>query len=337
MQALPSLYVTDDQGNTTFDWKSAAPLGFDPDTLMKYSQLPNANKAKVARTVEVPGADGSKQTMQYDEYGQPVGQAISSYVAPTLVDLGGSKQFAVPNAGQSFAVSMSPGERAADARGWANVGAKQQQNSILQETNAINKEGQRTQVVKGADGTYMLIDKGTGMVRPATTQAGGQIQGGPIAEAVVKNQKNMGKLGELIQQARQSLPNATASGLGAKRDEAARFFGMTTPSAQAAAKLGTIGGNMMMMMPRMEGPQSDADRRNYEMMAGRVGDPTIPAAERAAAMDAIEEIANRYSGQPPKAPAQPAEANKATILRTGKDASGRKVIQYSDGRLEYGN
>ncbi len=337
MQTIPTLYGKGADGGDTFDWKAAAALGLGPEEIAKYAQLPKAGMSKVARTIDVPGADGNKQTMQYDEYGQPVGQAVNSYVAPQLVDTGATKQFAVPTAGQSFNVSMSPAEQAANARGWANVGAKQQQNSILQQTNDINKEGQRTQVVQGADGTFMLIDKGTGMARPATTQAGSQIQGGPIAEAAIKNQKNMGKLGELIQQARQSLPNATASGLGAKRDEAARFFGMTTQNAQAAAKLGTIGGNMMMMMPRMEGPQSDADRRNYEMMAGRVGDPTIPAAERAAAMDAIEEIANRYSGQPPKAAAQPAEANKASVVRTGKDASGRKVIQYSDGRIEYGN
>lgn len=339
MQTLPTLYGKDADGNNTFDWQSAVALGVSPDDVAKYAQIPNATKSKVARTVEVPSADGGKQTMQYDEYGRPVGNAIDSYVAPQLVDTGATKQFAIPTAGKSFDVSMSPAELAANARGWAGVNNQRQQNSILQDANNINRMGQRTQVVQGADGTYMLIDKGTGSARPAITEAGSQIQGGPVAEAVVKNQKNMGKLGELIQQARQSLPNATASGLGAKRDEVARFFGQTTPNAQAAAKLGTIGGNMMMLMPRMEGPQSDADRKNYETMAGKVGDPTIPAEERAAAMDAIEEIASRYSGQPQPAakPQQPAPAAAASVVRTGKDASGRKVIQYSDGRIEYGN
>lgn len=335
MQALPSLYVTDGQGNTTFDWKAAAPLGFDPDTMIKYSQLPNANKSKVARTVEVPSADGGKQTMQYDEYGRPVGKAIDSYVAPQLVDTGAAKQFAIPKAGQSFAVSMSPAEQAANARGWAGIANQRQQNSILSETNNINKEAARVQIVQGADGQSYLIDKGTGQARPAQIVGGGTVQSGPVAEAAVKNQKNMSKLSDLIQQARGILPDATASGIGAQADNAARYFGQTTKSAQNAAKLSAIGGNMLMMMPRMEGPQSDRDVENYKLMTGKIGDPTIPAAERAAAMDAIEEIASRYSGSPQGAKLP--EAQKASVVRTGKDASGRKVIQYSDGRIEYGN
>jgi hypothetical protein len=204
----------------------------------------------------------------------------------------------------------------------------------MSETNAINKEGLRTQVVQDGAGNFMLIDKGTGAIKPAITQAGGQVQGGQLAEAAVKNQKNGEKALALIEQARKDLPKATASGLGTQVDNANRFFGVSTPSAQSAAKLSTIGGNLMMLMPRMEGPQSDADRKGYETMAGRVGDSTLPAAERAAAMDAIVEITNRYNG---KAPAQPASPSAATIVRTGKDANGKKVIMYSDGRIEHGN
>lgn len=336
-ETLPTLYGKDPSGNTTFDWKQAIALGVAPDEIAKYAQMPNSTMSKVARTVEVPGANGGKQTMQYDEYGRPVGSAIDSYVAPQLVDLGATKQFAVPTAGQSFGVSMSPAEQAANARGWAGIANQRQQNSIMNDANNINKEAARVQIVQGADGQSYLVDKGTGQARPAQIQGGGTVQSGPLAEAAVKNQKNMGKLGDLITQAREILPNATASGLGAKRDEANRFFGRTTPEAQNAAKLSAIGGNMLMMMPRMEGPQSDRDVENYKLMTGKIGDPTIPAEERAAAMDAIEEIAARYSGNPQGHPAPAPQAAKATILRTGRDSTGRKVIQYSDGRIEYGN
>lgn len=337
-QTIPTLYGKDADGNTTFDWQQASALGLQPDDIAKYAQLPNSTKSKVARTVEVPGANGSKQTMQYDEYGRPVGQAIDSYVAPQLVDTGATKQFAIPTAGQSFAVSMSPAEQAANARGWAGVNNQRQQNSILQDANNINRMAQRVQVVQGADGQSYLIDKGTGQARPAQIAGGETVQSGPVAEAAVKNQKNMQKLGPLIDQARAILPNATASGIGAMRDDANRFFGRTTPSAQSAAKLGAIGGNMLMMMPRMEGPQSDRDVENYKLMVGKIGDPSIPAEERSAALDALQEIVGRYAGQPqqPAQQQQPAAASRA-IVRTGKDASGRKVIQYSDGSIEYGN
>jgi hypothetical protein len=336
-QTIPTLYGKGADGGDTFDWKAAAALGLGPEDIAKYAQLPNSTRSKVARTVEVPGQNGSKQTMQYDEYGRPVGDAIDSYVAPQLVDTGGAKQFAIPTAGQSFAMSMSPGERAADARGWAGVNNQRQQNSILQDANNINRMAQRTQIVQGADGQSYLVDKGTGQAKPAQIDGGGTVQSGPTAEAAVKNQKNMGKLGALITQARGILPDATASGIGAKIDDANRFVGRTTTGAQAAAKLSAIGGNMLMMMPRMEGPQSDRDVENYKLMTGKIGDPTIPAAERAAAMDAIEEIASRYAGGAPAVQQSAPPAAKASIVRTGKDASGRKVIQYSDGRIEYGN
>lgn len=341
MEQLPSLYATDDAGNTSFDFKRGAALGLPAKDMMTLAQLPNATRAKVARTLEVPGADGSKQTVQYDEYGNAVGKAIDSYVAPQLVDTGASKQFVLPTAGKSFDVSMSPGEQAANARGWAGIANQRQQNSILNDANNINKEAARVQIVQGADGQSYLIDKGTGQARPAQIQGGGTVQSGPLAETTAKNQKNMGKLGELITQAREILPNATASGFGAKVDEANRFVGRSTEGSQAAAKLAAIGGNMLMMMPRMEGPQSDRDVENYKLMVGKIGDPTIPAAERSAAMDALEEIVARNNGQAQSAPqsaqASPAAPKNATVVRTGKDASGRKVVQYSDGRVEYGN
>lgn len=346
MEQLPSLYATDESGNTTFDFKRGAALGLPAKDMMTLSQLPMASVPKVARTVDVPGADGGKQTMQYDEYGRPVGGAIDSYVAPQLVDTGGAKQFAIPKVGQNYAMTMSPSEQATDARGWAGIANQRQQNSIMNDANNINKEAARVQIVQGADGQNYLVDKGTGQARPAQIQGGGTVQSGPVADAAIKNQKNMSKLGELITQARGILPKATASGFGAKVDEANRFVGRSTEGSQNAAKLSAIGGNMLMMMPRMEGPQSDRDVENYRLMVGKVGDPTIPAAERSAAMDALEEIIARNAGQSPAQPQpaapqatqpqQPAAA-KATVVRTGKDTSGRKVIQYSDGRLEYGN
>jgi hypothetical protein len=189
-QTIPTLYGKGADGGDTFDWKSAAALGLSPDEIAKFAQLPKSGMSKVARTVEVPGADGSKQTMQYDEYGRPVGNAIDSYVAPQLVDTGGAKQFAVPKAGQSFAMSMSPGENAANARGWAGIANQRQQNSILNDANNINKEAQRVQIVQGVDGNSYRIDKGTGEATPVKLAGGAPFQdgaGGKLTESEGKN------------------------------------------------------------------------------------------------------------------------------------------------------
>jgi hypothetical protein len=183
MQTLPTLYSQDADGNNTFDWKSAAALGIGPEDITKYAQLPNAGKSKVARTMDVPGVDGGKQTMQYDEYGQPVGQAINSYVAPQLVDTGATKQFAVPTAGQGFNVTMSPAEQAADARG-------RQQNNIIKETNSINKEAQRNELRTSPDGSIWRVDKGTGQATPVVMQSGAPLQDGGASKLTESEGKN---------------------------------------------------------------------------------------------------------------------------------------------------
>lgn len=303
---LPSLYATDANGNTSFDFKRGAELGLAPEDMVQYSQLPNASKAKVARTLEVPGINGSKQTIQLDEFGNRVGDGIDSYVAPQLVDLGGTKQFVLPTAGQSYNVTMSPDQIASNQVAWANTAVARDRNNVLREGNDIQRQAQRTQVVVGADGKNYLIDKGTGSAMPAVTELGAPVMSGQLAEATAKNQQNMQKLGGMIQEARKILPYATSSGLGAIRDTGKRFFGKSSPEAQAAAKLGVIGGNMLMFMPRMEGPQSDRDVENYKAMAGKVSDPTIPIEERMAALDAMQILVDKYSGQTQQpAPAQP--------------------------------
>ncbi len=329
MEQLPSLWVTDQSGNTSFDFKRASEIGIPAEDQVKYSQLPNASKAKVARTLEIPGINGTKQTIQLDEFGNRVGDGIDSYVKPEMVDLGGSKQFVLPTAGQGYAVSMSPGEQAANARGWAGIENQRQQNAIMQDANNINRQAQRTQIVTGADGVNYLVDKGTGTATPAINSAGGAVMSGPMAEAQAKNVKNAEKLTNLIGEARKILPDATASGIGAQVDNANRFFGNSTKGSQAAAKLGVLGGNMLMMMPRMEGPQSDRDVENYKIMVGKLGDPTIPAAERAAALDTIEALQRQYTGGQ-----KPQQSQQKSIARTGT-VNGRKVVQYSDGSIDY--
>lgn len=181
-ETLPTLYGKDPNGNTTFDWKQAIALGVAPDEITKYAQMPNSTMSKVARTIEVNGANGGKQTMQYDEYGRPVGNAIDSYVAPQLVDLGATKQFVAPTAGQSFGVSMSPAEQAANARGWAGIANQRQQNSIMNDANNINKEAGRIQIITGPDGNSYRVDKGTGQVTPVVTQSGTPFQDGTASK-----------------------------------------------------------------------------------------------------------------------------------------------------------
>ncbi|OOG11278.1 hypothetical protein [Pseudomonas sp. C9] len=348
-QMIPTLYGQDADGNATFDWKSAAALGVDPENIAKYAQLPNAGRSKVARTMDVPGADGGKQTMQYDEYGQPVGQAINSYVAPTLVDMGGSKQFAVPTAGQTFAVSMTPGERAADARGWAGVANERQKNATMQEANNVQREAGRIQIISGPDGNSYRVDKGTGQVSPIVTEAGTPFQDGASTKLTESEGKNtlylsqmrdalntFDKIGGTVSPARVALTNtpytnALAGPAAQQVAQAQRQWaeGFLRAKTGAAAQPGEVDNNIRTFFP-VVGDSEAVIKQKALARAQATKDMEVPAGRGA------EKATPRNPLQPLK-PAQNSPAGAASVVRTGKDASGRKVIQYSDGRLEYGN
>ena len=87
---------------------------------------------------------------------------------------------------------------------------------------------------------------------------------------------------------------ATGSIAGAGIDAAAKLIGANPRGSLDAAKLDALGGQLVMMMPRMEGPQSDKDVDLYKQMAGRVGSRTTTIAARKAAMETIRRLNKKY-------------------------------------------
>ena len=87
------------------------------------------------------------------------------------------------------------------------------------------------------------------------------------------------------------------SGAGAMADDAMAFFGKSTKGADSAQALKALGANLIMQMPRMEGPQSDRDVQLYKEMAGQIADPWIPKARKMAALQTIKGIQGRYIEQ----------------------------------------
>lgn len=267
--------------------------GVPLETVKQLMEVPNFGRSKVARTAEVEGPNGSKRIVQLDEYGNEVGTGMAGYIAPVQVDTGDRKLFVKPTAGQTFNVGMSPSEQAANARGWADIRTKQ-------DANEINRTAARTQVVEGADGNVYLVDKGTGLSRQTATLGGKPVQAGKAAEDGIKRGRDADDAVGLVNMARELLPNATNSGIGSLIDAAGRQVGMSSTGAQAAARLEAIGGALVMKMPRMEGPQSNLDQMLYREMAGKVGDRTVPAAERLAALKTVEDLFSKYtSGKKP--------------------------------------
>ena len=133
------------------------------DLIEKLSKASTFGKPRVSRTAEVSGPNGSKQIIQLDDFGQPVGDAMHGYVAPQLVNLGNKQVFQTPQAGASFDVGMSPSEQDASRRGWAN-------NSLAQQRFAMDQK----QAQEGGKPTFNA-DAGGFIYPPSATNPSGNV------------------------------------------------------------------------------------------------------------------------------------------------------------------
>lgn len=129
------------------------------------------------------------------------------------------------------------------------------------------------------------------------------------AEIDLKKSKNLENLPTLIKRAKAVLkgesvdetgapikaPLPTQSLGGSLIDAVGAFVGKTPQGAAQADRLKVIGGALVLSMPRMEGPQSDADTKLYREMAGKVGDDTVSIERRLAALDEVEKIYSKYN------------------------------------------
>lgn len=316
--AIPTLYKTDASGNTTFDTIGGAKIGIEPAMLKQYAELPNAGRAKVARTITVPGADGRPVTVQYDDYGQRVGEGVAKYEAPQLVDMGDRKQFVTPQAGQSFAVGLSPYQS-------QSLGLKRQQNTLMGEANLIAKglsnEKQQLEVSK------LEAEKAERERALAAQQASIAAQIGVIDKALTHPGRTTvtGLSGNL--DPRNYIAGTDATNFKTVIDQlGGAAFLQAFESLKGGGQITEVEGKKATdAIARLNTAQSDDEfKASLEELRG------IMAVGQARLGGAATPPGNLTNAQNP--PANP----QRTVVRTGT-ANGRKVIQYSDGSVEYAN
>lgn len=134
---------------------------------------------------------------------------------------------------------------------------------------------------------------------------------------------------ELLQQ------GPTSSVVGNLADKGMGAFGMSTKSGETAAQLEALSGWLVSNVPRMEGPQSNIDVQNYQTMAGRIGDRNLPIGTRKAAAEEVKKLQQKYADLNSGQSASPSAPGK-TVVKTGM-YGGKRVVQYSDGSIDYAN
>lgn len=165
------------------------------------------------------------------------------------------------------------------------------------------------------------IDMGNGSVLPAAQDPSLQAdlttakeQAKSDVEAGTDKRKAVKKADQLlstITEAESLLKKKpTGSYAGTARDAFARGVGMTTEAGKTASELETLAGWMVANVPRMEGPQSNFDVQNYQTMAAKVGDRTVPVAERQAALKTLRNLQEKYKALNQGEASQPASPSK---------------------------
>lgn len=150
------------------------------------------------------------------------------------------------------------------------------------------------------DKVYVVYKSGTnkGMARPALDANGKQItnikQNPAISKSAHEETKRLNKMDMILPEIKKLLPNATGSKMGSLIDAAAGSVGYTTDGAATTSQLQTLAGQLVALMPRMEGPQSNIDVEMYKEMAGNLSDPTKTVKQRQAALQTIEMLNNKY-------------------------------------------
>lgn len=216
-----------------------------------------------------------------------------------LANLGGRDVAYNPFAlkeGQSFQRTQTPDSVASNA---VSIRGQNMADARAQETIGQGKipQGYRMQ----ADGSMVAIPGGP--ADPSSSKEG------------LQRVKDANDVLGILDQAEPLLKDATNSYLGVGADLAARSIGLSTAGAKASAKLKVLQGALVSKMPKMSGPQSDKDVQLYREMAGQIGDATIPAEQRLAAIQEVRALNEKYAGQASAAPSQRQQPARRSVLK----------------------
>lgn len=163
----------------------------------------------------------------------------------------------------------------------------------------------------------------------ARAEAGAKADVERSTEATKKTTQ-AGNMSDLIGQADALLNDATGSYLGTAGALGKRAVGMSDTNTQANQQLKLISGWLVSNVPRMEGPQSNFDIQNYQEMAGKVGDTTVPVGDRRAALQQLLQLQKKYAG----AVNAPASSVK-TESKFSKVINGKRYIKIGPNQTDW--
>ena len=200
-----------------------------------------------------------------------------------------------------------------------DVNAQTAANKLSVEQAKIELEQKKGTVQQFGDGLYMVYPNGSAV--PISSPAG-PVTKNTTAPALKQAQQEEGirtqRVDAVLPEIKSLLSNARGGYASAGVDFVGGALGYSTDNAKTTAQLKALSGQLVALMPKMSGPQSDKDVQMYREMAGNLADPTIPTETRLAALETIEKLNEKYkvlnSGGIPATLAKPSSGGKPNAI-----------------------
>ena len=159
----------------------------------------------------------------------------------------------------------------------------------------IELEQKKGVVQQFGDSMYMVYPNGSAV---PISSAAGPVTKNTTAPALKQAQQEEGirtqRVDAVLPEIKSLLSNARGGYASAGVDFVGGALGYSTDNAKTTAQLKALSGQLVALMPKMSGPQSDKDVQMYREMAGNLADPTTPVATRLASLQTIQTLNDKY-------------------------------------------
>jgi hypothetical protein len=169
-------------------------------------------------------------------------------------------------------------------------------------------KGAETGAVEGARSEFEFVtvpdpqNPAQKILVPKSQAAAQAASGTPLVAEIDKKVAQGQSMIELAQRAQAILPSATSGAISNLATMATDAAGIPTNKSAADGQLKVISAQLVSNVPRMEGPQSDADVKLYRQAAADVANGNIPYQTRIKSLNAIIDLNKKYAqggAQPP--------------------------------------
>lgn len=176
-----------------------------------------------------------------------------------------------------------------------DVAANTAQQKLSLEQAKIELDQKKGTVQQFGDNMYMVYPNGSAV---PISSAMGLVTKNTTAPALKQAQQEEGirtqRVDAVLPEIKTLLESTKGGYINTGLDMLGGAVGYSTDTAKTTAQLKALSGQLVALMPKMSGPQSDKDVAMYKEMAGNLADPTTPTETRLAALETIGNLNQKY-------------------------------------------